>query len=243
MFINYMLIFIIILIIAFGLLGGYIGSAKIIFAYIVLIVSVFIGGIIDSGVYKLLDTLGARQSICYSLQYSYMSRESVGEYEKLLEKMESEVSAQTAYINKMSVPSDIKQALLENNNSKVWEKLDADKFMEYICEYLAYIITGVISMAVAVMISIIFMCLLLKVSDIIKLLEFDTIEVKRITGAILGVVTGILVMYILLALVPLFGDTAFGESLYLQIDGSKILKALYNNNIIIKSFMLSKTSM
>ena len=239
MSVNYVLIFIIIFLAAAMFAGSRIGGAKMMFVCIVLSVSIFISGIIDSGIYKVLDFAGVCNGIYEIMVDAIFAEESVNSYESVSKNMNSEVNAETFYIEGLPVPYDIKLALIENNNSKIYDHIGAESFLDYICRYSAYIITAAASFAVGVLISAFGVCILFRLTGITKYFISDK-EVNRTAGMASGLIIGAFFVYILLAAVPLLSNTAFGLFLYNQIKSSRILNWLYDYNIVVKVFLLVK---
>lgn len=238
--INYILVFIIILLAVSIIIGSRAGGAKMLFAFIVLAVSIFIAGIIDSGIYRIFDFTEVDNGIYEMTGNILLSEEGVERYETVSQDTNSVINTETAFIEELPVPYDIRLALLENNNSKVYERLGAESFLDYISRYSAYIITAALSFLAAVLISLAGVSLLFSVSGITKHFKSDK-EINKAAGAIAGFVMGIFFVYLLLAAAPLFNGIAFGGYLYDQIKSSRILGWLYNNNIVIKAFFLVKT--
>lgn len=235
MSINYVLIFALILIAASVAAGRYLGTARMIYLGIILSLSVFLAVIIDSGVYRLLALTGADTAI-YSNQSTAVFFESAEEQDINLEELNSSIFAQTEYIESLSVPYYLRTALMENNNSRVYEYFQTENFQEYIQKFFAYIILCIVSFLVSLLITLGIVAFVFRVTGISRYIAGEKSSGK-IGGVILGALFGIIIIYMLLASVLLFMDTKPGMILYSQVKASKILNYMYENNIIINIFL------
>lgn len=238
MSINYVLIFAIILIIAAGIAGHYLGTVRMIYIGIVLAVSIFLAMIIDSGVYKGLDLVGI-DKVIYNNEGDAAFFVVSGDKEYTSEELNSSIVAQTEYIESLSVPRNIRMALLENNNSKVYEYFEVQSFEQYIEKFFSYINLCMVSFLVSLLITLGVVGLVCRLTGIDKYIATEK-GTGKTGGVLLGFVFGIIIVYILLAMVLLFMDTALGSILYSQIKASRILSFMFENNIIISVFMSVK---
>lgn len=237
--INYVLVLAIILIAVLTFVGRRVGGGKILFVYIILAVSIFAAGIIDSGIYRALDFAGVTDDIYNVAAGRLLSEDAAVIYGADSENISSKINAETAYIQKLPASYDIRLMLIENNNSKIYEKLGAESFPDYICRYSAYVITAALSLLFAALVSVLGVLLLFKAVGITKHFKSGK-EINKVTGAMGGFVLGVLFVCLLLAIVSLAGSTASGGWMYNQIKSSRILSWLYNNNIVVKAFLLAK---
>lgn len=236
---NYVLIIFILLLILI-ILGGYrIGAARMLFCTIVCAVAVFAAAILDSAIYRVLDIADLDKTL-YGITGKSISEDIENKgIETYSEKIENEIYEQTEYIEKMAVPNFIKLSLMENNNSRVYEYLKAESFVEYTGKYLAYIIMSAISFAIAFIIACIAAVIFFNVTGVRKLIVGEE-KKNRITGAVMGAVFGIAIIYILLACSAFLMNTELGVNVYLQIKSNHLLNWMYENNIVIKGFLITK---
>lgn len=235
MSVNYVLIFAIILIVATGVAGHYLGTARMIYIGIILSVSVFLAVIIDSGAYKVLDAIGFDNAV-YNNNETSVFFELSGSKEYTLEELNTSITAQTAYIENLPVPHNIRMALLENNNSKVYEYFEVQSFEQYIEKFFAYIIVCMVSFLVSLLITLGAVCLICRVTGINEYVAAEK-STGKTGGVVLGFGFGIIMVCTILAIVPLYMDTQFGMLLYSQIKASRILSYMYDNNIVAGGFM------
>lgn len=137
---------------------------------------------------------------------------------------------QVKLIASLPLPDFLNEKLIENNNSVVYNLLDAHSINEYICGYIANII---INIGVTIGL-IIFMSLIIKAIirslDIISRLPVIH-QLNYLGGGIIGLVSGVIIIWLIFVISMLFiTDTAYTELLK-GIDGSILGKILYDHNI------------
>lgn len=235
MSVNYVLIFAIILIVAAMVAGHYLGTARMIYIGIVLSVSVFLAIIIDSGVYKGLDVIGV-DKVIYNNKDNNVFFVLSGDEEYALDELNSSIITQTEYIENLSVPHHIRMALLENNNSKIYEYFEVQSFEQYIDRFSSYTVLCMVSFLLSLLITLGAVGLVCRITGINEYIATEKSSGKT-GGVLLGFVFGIVIVYTILAITLLFLDTEFGTILYSQIKASRILNYMYENNIIVSVFM------
>lgn len=138
---------------------------------------------------------------------------------------------QIALIENAELPEIIQQLLLENNNSEIYNTLGANTFGEYIGGYLAKLMADVLSFLVTLLAVTIIVRTLLYMIGIIS--DLPVIGgLNRIAGGILGLGTGLIIVWILFIVITLLYDTAVGIQCFKNIEESKILTILYEHNTL-----------
>lgn len=141
-----------------------------------------------------------------------------------------QISAQQRQtIEEMQLPDTLKDLLIENNNSRIYEALGVTKFQEYIGSYIANTILNVV--AYVVMLFVVYLLIKVVVSwlDIVTRLPILS-GMNKIAGAILGGTQGLAFFWIVSLLLTAFATTAWGSFLLTQIEASTWLSILYHIN-------------
>lgn len=142
------------------------------------------------------------------------------------------ISEEVNYIEKMKVPSIIKDSLIKNKTPDVYEAMNVNTFKGYVVQLIS---TFIISVAVFLAIWIIVKIILSIISTTLDLVTSLPIigDIDRIGGLLAGLVNGFLVIWIGLLLVTVFANTQLGQILFLQINDSQFLSVIYNHNLIL----------
>ncbi|MGN0371731.1 MAG: CvpA family protein [Enterocloster sp.] len=146
-------------------------------------------------------------------------------------KEEKLPAAQRMSIEQMKLPQTIKDILLENNNSEIYELLGVERFAEYVSTYLAdMLIHGVVS-------ALMFLACFAVVHLVIRWLNIISrlpilYGLNQIAGALLGLAYGLLLLWVAAFVLGLFAATPTGQMLETQIYSSKWLTFLYRYNLI-----------
>ncbi|MFR5602137.1 MAG: CvpA family protein [Lachnospiraceae bacterium] len=139
-------------------------------------------------------------------------------------------SMQISAIEGLNLPQQLKDALIENNNSAVYEVLGVEAFTDYVGRYLADLILNTIGYIVLYLIVYILLRLLVFWLDLVARLPI-IYGLNHIAGACLGLVEGLLIVWLGCLILPVFAGSEFGIAAMAQIAGSDWLSFLYNVNI------------
>lgn len=160
-----------------------------------------------------------------------------GVTEKLLEESGSvninTAEEQSQAVESYRMPTLLKDLILDNNNEQSYRILGAEDFKDFAGSYLAHIIINAMSFLVAFIIITIFLRMTIFTLDAIANLPVIR-GVNKITGLIVGLGEGMLVIWIMFLAITAFSKGEGGKMLYTMIDSSEFLKILYNNNYILK---------
>ena len=144
---------------------------------------------------------------------------------------EPDRSEQISMIEELPIPMLLKKELLENNNSTVYESLSVATFHDYVTAFrlLVYLIS--------------FFLALLALKVIVNILDlFANLPilggVNRLGGFMLGIINGLLYLWIFFLIITVFSGTDLGGYLLREIAGDKILDYLYENNLLMQ-FLIS----
>lgn len=140
-------------------------------------------------------------------------------------------AAQRIAIENLNLPQSVKEMLLENNNSEFYHLLGVDRFAEYVSTYLADILINAVSSIILFAAVYILIHLVVRWLDIIARLPI-LYGLNHLAGAVLGLVQGLLLLWIGCFLVGIFAATPLGMALEEQINASAWLRFLHQYNLI-----------
>lgn len=140
-------------------------------------------------------------------------------------------SAQRTVIENLKLPQNVKNALIENNNSEVYQMLGVQAFTDYIGSYLADVILNSAGFVLLFAGIYLFSRLVMRWLDIIARLPILS-GINKIAGALLGGLEGLVFLWITCLLVTAFSGTGWGLVLTRQIEASKWLSFLYSHNFL-----------
>lgn len=142
------------------------------------------------------------------------------------------VSEQIDVIGGYPLPGFIKDALIENNNSQIYEALGVYEFNEYVASYMACLIINAVS----------FLMVLLVALTVLKIIETSLNLISKLPvlhsintlgGIICGLVHGLMIIWIFGIVLTVFSWTEIGQLASAQINANPILELIYNNNLIL----------
>lgn len=139
-------------------------------------------------------------------------------------------SAQRLLIEKLHLPDQVKESLIENNNHEVYRLLGVDAFVDYIGAYLANMIFNLIGSILLFIVVFIAIRLIIRWLDLIAKLPLLN-GMNQIAGALLGGLQGLLIIWVFFLIVTACSATAWGNVVLSQIESSPWLLFLYKNNI------------
>ncbi|MDY3766674.1 MAG: CvpA family protein [Lachnospiraceae bacterium] len=139
---------------------------------------------------------------------------------------------QVKWIDDLKIPGFLQEMLKENNNTVSYAKMNVESFGEYISHFLATIILNIISYIVTFI--IVMILLKVAVGALGLLTHLPVIHgVNRILGAVMGLLQSLILIWLFLLVVTLFGNAEWGSYIMKMINDSAVLTALYDANIYI----------
>ncbi|MEY8356992.1 CvpA family protein [Lachnospiraceae bacterium 54-53] len=140
-------------------------------------------------------------------------------------------SAQRTLIENLELPEKIKTALIENNNSEMYQMLGVQAFTDYVGSYMADLILN--SVGFVLLFAAVYLAFRLVMSwlDIIARLPILS-GINKIAGALLGGLEGLVFVWLACLIITAFSGTEWGFALSGQIESSKWLSFLYNHNFL-----------
>jgi uncharacterized membrane protein required for colicin V production len=149
-----------------------------------------------------------------------------------LDKKEEGVSDQRNSIEGLRLPKSLKKSLIENNNTEVYKALVVEKFEDYVSSYLAVVILNALSFVGVFLIVYILLFIISRAMDILSHLPLIN-GLNKTAGLLVGLLRGLVVIWILCILLTMFSSTKTSQILYGYINDSYILSSIYDNNILL----------
>ncbi|MBQ8857830.1 MAG: CvpA family protein [Lachnospiraceae bacterium] len=140
---------------------------------------------------------------------------------------------QVMMIENMDLPENIKEMLLENNNSEAYALLDVSGFREYVGAYLANMIINALAYLLTFVIVWTVLRAILLALDIVTMLPLLH-GINQLAGGILGLVIGVVLVWIAFLLVTILCNGELGREFFKLISENQFLMLLYNSNVIMK---------
>ena len=144
---------------------------------------------------------------------------------------ENSQDAQFFMIENAKLPEVFQQLLLDNNNPEIYKTLGVTTFSEYIGSYLARLIADIVSFLLTlIVVTIVVRTILCTIGFIGKLPVIGGLN--RMAGGILGIGTGLIVVWVLFIIITLMYDSEIGRQCFASIAENEFLTYLYENNIL-----------
>lgn len=143
---------------------------------------------------------------------------------------------QTSIIEGMALPEILRQNLVSNNTDSVYQYLGVDSFNTYISGYLARTIINGMSYLVSYILANLILRVLVCVLNAIA--ELPVIHgANRLTGGIVGIAKGILLVWVALLILTVFCSTEIGQKGLALVEEDSFLSILYKHDILVNFFM------
>lgn len=140
---------------------------------------------------------------------------------------------QVLMIENMSLPENIKEILLENNNLEAYASLGVSKFQEYIGAYLANLILNAMSYLITFLIVWVVLRVIMLALDLVAKLPLLR-GVNQLAGGAMGLFSGVMLVWVAFLLVTILCNGELGRKFFDLINESQFLLFLYNQNVIMK---------
>lgn len=224
---NWLVIAVAAVLVAFALKGRQTGFIKTIFSIFSIIIAIVVSSAISPYISKTLRT----NEKFYN--YIYDRVEDVVKL-KVEDKDKTTVSEQVEAIDELSLPESIKKNLLENkNNSEVYKALHVDTFKGYVNGYITTLAINAISFLITYVVVTILLYAVCAALNIISKLPIIN-GLNKTAGLLVGLFEGLLVIWMLCIVLTAFSSTEAAQKLYELIQESQFLSCLYNNNLLLR---------
>lgn len=139
-------------------------------------------------------------------------------------------------IEESSLPNFLKDAILENNNTTIYEELGVSTFAQYVASYISRMVINILSFLVTFIIAIIIVKALIVAVDIIG--ELPGVGFfNHLGGGIIGAFVALLIVWLGFLVLTLAYTTVAGTAIFDMIEQSKILTFLYEKNILLSKLI------
>lgn len=153
-------------------------------------------------------------------------------FETQIDRPVTERSDEVFAIDHLTLPKVIREKLVEDNNSVVYEALGVNEFEEYLSSYLACMILNAISFIGTLIIAGFLVKVVFVMADIIE--KVPGIKgMNKLAGMLLGLLQGIIILWIACLVVTAIGATKPGQEILALIQDSVVLSFIYNNNCLL----------
>lgn len=134
-------------------------------------------------------------------------------------------------IEDLSLPKQLKQALLENNNNEVYRVLGVETFTEYVASYLTNSVINIVGFLL--LFFLVFAVLHVITSWLNLVARLPIISgLNKIAGAALGAVEGLIFLWLICLIITALAGTQIGRELLRQIESSAWLSFIYDHNLL-----------
>ena len=147
-----------------------------------------------------------------------------------------EQDSQNSVIESLPFPDFMKEGMAENNTSEVYRYFNADSLEGYLAGYLTTAIVNGISFVLSYIIASIILRIAMFALGLVGELPGIRI-VNQMAGLLLGLVKGIIVIWLALLVITVFCSTEVGASLLKQVERDYFLNFLYERDLFVKVFM------
>lgn len=219
---NWFLIFVLVVIAIFTIAGIIKGMVKIVLSLLSIVVTLVLVFMMN----PILTSLVKNNTTLYTSLYE--SVESKIHIESMIN-----IDKQTEAIEQLNIPDVIKDKILENNTLESYAQMGVNSFNAYIVTSLTDIIFSGLIFAVSFLISFIVVKIVFKLLELISKLPGIN-QVNKLAGGVIGFAEGVLVVWIIMAIITVFGNTEFGTVIFEQINSNPLLTFIYNYNLVTK---------
>jgi Colicin V production protein. len=224
---NWLLILVLLILGGYALYGRHKGFIKTVFSLFsiiaALIITVWISPIVSKQVQQNDQIMGF-----ITTKVEKVLKTSSTEKTKVNNK-----SNQVSYINTLPFPKAVKMALIENNNSDIYEAMAVNSFKEYVSSSIARIIVNAGAFIFVMLIVLILLSILCEALNIISKLPLIN-GLNKTAGLFAGVLQGFVIIWIGCIVITMLGSTKFGQSIFETINKNTFLSLIYNNNLFLK---------
>jgi len=153
------------------------------------------------------------------------------EFQQMLPDIDLGRDEQISLIENSKLPQVFQELILENNNNEIYESLGVTNFGEYLVSYFSKLVVNIISFLVTFLIVTIALRTIIYMLGIIS--DLPVIGgLNRIAGGALGLAKGLIIVWVVFAIITVAYDTVIGAACMQNIQENEFLKFIYDNNIL-----------
>ena len=225
---NWFLIFVVVVLAGFTLNGYRKGFIKVAFSLISIIVTILLVSVITPYVSDFLEN--------HTPVYNIINEKCIESIKNSFNEnniSEASTDEKEEWIDGLWIPVQAKKMLKESNGVSQTAILDISEFTQYVGDYIAKMVIKSISFIAAfLIITFILRITVFTLDSVAKLPVLNGIN--RIAGLGVGLIEGLLIVWIIFVLIIVFFKTDLGVYLLGEINKNYFLKLLYDNNILLK---------
>ena len=135
-------------------------------------------------------------------------------------------------ISEFQIPGFVKDALIENNNSQIYEALGVYDFNEYVAAYMACLVINAASFLIVFFTAFVVIKIIEGALNLISKLPVLH-SINALGGLVCGWVHGLIIIWLLGVVIMALAWTGPGQWASAQINNNPILGLIYNNNFIV----------
>ncbi len=223
---NWLLVVCALVCLVLGLLGWHQGFVKMVFRLISFVLALVLAAMLTP---MIADGLMRNASLKENVMDNV--RETLQ-----LDSLDEKDAALDSDIDKFALPTAIKDQLKKFNNKEGYAQLAVERASDYIAEMVASIIVRAVCFVLLFLIAFVLLIVLSNALNlVVKMPGLNFIN--KTGGVAVGLLQAFVLVLVAFALVTAFTNTEWGQECYRCINESKILSALYDNNIINGAFV------
>jgi uncharacterized membrane protein required for colicin V production len=217
---------------------------------LILTIGILAGTVIVGAIRGFIKTFFAAFSVIIALIFATQAGPYVGKviqhtpiYTGITSQIEENMDEQTDIMSDrvvdqidaiagFPIPGFVKDALIENNNSQIYEALGVYDFNEYVAAYMACLVINAASFLIVFLTAYIVIKLIEGALNLISKLPVLH-SINTMGGLICGLVHGLIIVWLLGVVIMALAWTGPGQWASAQINENPILGFIYNNNLIV----------
>lgn len=149
------------------------------------------------------------------------------------EAEEATESGQESLIDSLPLPEIVKESLIENNTVDNYMELQAQNFEEYVRRRITNVIINALAFVLTLVLAVIGLVILCNALNLIAKLPLLR-QINSVAGLAAGAAEGLLLVWVLFAILTMFAGTEFGREALSMIAENPLLDYLYKNNLVSK---------
>lgn len=149
------------------------------------------------------------------------------------EAEETTESGQESLISSLPLPEIVKESLMENNTVDEYVELQAQNFEEYVHRRITNVIINALAFVLTLVLAVIGLVILCNALNLIAKLPLLR-QINAVAGLAAGAAEGLLLVWVLFAVLTMFAGTEFGREAMSMIAENPLLDYLYKNNLVSK---------
>lgn len=218
------------LFLVFCLFNGYRkGFLRIVLTTLALVLTIVLAGILATPFTKWIKTTFIGTSVERSVE-KYVDKKIDDSTAAIIDRVSE---AQTKVIDALPLPKFLRDDIEEKNVDSQYRLMGVNNFKDYLSTRLSDMLIKAISYIILMVLIYIIIRIILRVIGVIGRIPILR-GINRLLGALLCLVEGVLVIYILCILVTAISGTSWGQSVVNVINQSKFLQFFYNKNLLME---------